>query len=79
MCNSYDVIEIGKYVILITLHDFHFQVYSLFVYRFGLKHAEPNIGKIFKNNIILITKYLDLNWNIAKSLFFTLKKWLILK
>ena len=26
-----------------------------------LKHAEPNIGKIFKTNIILITKYIFLN------------------
>ena len=64
--NSYDVIEIGKYVILSTLQNFNFREYSIFAYRFGLKHAEPNIGKMFKTNTILITKYL----NIVKSLFF---------
>ena len=66
MRNSYDVIEIGKYVILSTLQNFNFREYSIFVYRFGLKHAEPNIDKMFKTNTILITKYL----NIVKSLFF---------
>ena len=66
MRNSYDVIEIGKYVILSTLQNFNFREYSIFVYRFGLKHAETNIGKMFKTNTILITKYL----NIVKSFFF---------
>ena len=28
------------------------------VYQVGLKHAKPNISKIFKTNIVLITKYL---------------------
>ena len=49
------------YVIMSKLLNFHFQEYSIFVYRFGLKHAEPNIAKIFKIDIILITKYLNLN------------------
>ena len=72
-------IEIDKYVILSSLQNYHFREYSLFVYRFGQKHAKPNISKIFKTNIILITKYLHLNWNIVKSfIFFILKKWLIL-
>ena len=70
MLNSYDVIEIDKYVILSTLQNFHFREYSIFVYRFGQKNAKPNIGKIFKTSIILITKYVILNWNIVKSLFF---------
>ena len=70
MHNFYDVIENDNYFILSTLQNFHFQEYSIFVYRFGLKHAGPNIGKIFKINIILITKYLNLNWNIVKSLIF---------
>ena len=62
MRNSYDVIEVDIYV------------YYIFVYRFELKHAEPNIiSKIFKTNIILIMKYLNLNWNIVKSLIFILK------
>ena len=34
---------------------------------------EPNIGKMFKTNISLITKYLNQNWNIAKSLILILK------
>ena len=70
MPNSYDVIEIDKYVILSTLQNFHFREYSIFVYRFGQKHAELDIGKIFKTSIILITKYLILNWNSVKNLFF---------
>ena len=28
------------------------------------KHAEPNIGKTFKTNITLTTRYLNLNCNI---------------
>ena len=58
---SYDVIEIDNYVILSVLQNLHFREYSIFVYRFGLKHAKPNIGKLFNTNIILITKYLNLN------------------
>ena len=37
------------------------------------KHAKPNIGKIFTTSIVLITKYLNLNWNIVKPLIFILK------
>ena len=70
MCDSYDVIEIDNYVILSTLQDFHVQEYYIFVYRFGLKHTETNKGKPFKTNVILITKYLILNWKIVKSLNF---------
>ena len=33
-------------------------------------YAEPDIGKIFKTNIILFTKYLNLNWNIIKNSFY---------
>ena len=29
-----------------------------------LKNAEPNFGKIFKTITILITKYLNIYWNI---------------
>ena len=54
--NTYDVIEIDNYVILNTSQTFHFREYYIFVYRFGQKNAEPNIGKIFKNIIIVITK-----------------------
>ena len=32
------------------------------------EHAKPNIGKIFNTSIILITKYLNFNWNIVKPL-----------
>ena len=73
MRNSYDVIEIDNYVILNTLQNFHFREYSIFVYQFGLKHAEPNFGKIDKTNTILITKYLNLHWNIVKSYTLTEK------
>ena len=71
MRSSYDGIEIDNYVILNTMQNFHFQEDSIFVYKFGLKHAKPNIGKIFKTITILITKYLNLNWNIVKSSIFT--------
>ena len=69
MHNYYDVIEIDNDVILNTLQNFHFGEYSIFVYQFGLKHAKPNIDKVFKTNISLITKYLNLNWNIVKFYF----------
>ena len=52
MCNSYDVFEIDNYVISSTLQTYHFREYSIFVYQLGLKHAEPNIEKIFETNII---------------------------
>ena len=58
MRNSYDVIEIDNHVIFNTLQNFYFCEFYIFVYQVGLKHAEPNIRKIFKTNIILITKYL---------------------
>ena len=70
MRNSYDVIEIDNYAILNTLQNFHFLEYSIFVYQVGLKHVEPNFGKFFKTNTILIPKYLNLNWNIVKSYIF---------
>ena len=35
-----------------------------------LKYTKPNIGKIFNTNIILITKYFNLNKNIVKTLIF---------
>ena len=75
MQNSYDVIKIDnyRYVILNTLQDFHFQEHSIFSINLDFKHAKPNIGKIFKNNTILITKYLNLDWNIVKSSIFTEK------
>ena len=50
MRNSYDVIETANYVILKTLWNFHFGEYFIFIYQFGLKHSEPNIGKIFKGD-----------------------------
>ena len=74
MRNYYDVIEIDNYIILNTLRNFHFQEYSIVVYQFGLKHAEPNIGKIFETNSILITKYLNLNWHIEFNYIFAKKK-----
>ena len=71
MRTSYDVIEIDNYVILNTLQNFHFQEYSILSIHLVSKHAKPNIGKIYKINTILITKYFNLNWNIVKSSFFT--------
>ena len=70
MRSSYDVIEIDNYVILNTLQNFHFREYFIFVSKFRLKHVEPNIGKISKTSTILITKYINLNWNIVKSSIF---------
>ena len=61
----------------LILQNFHFGEYSIFVYQFGLKHAKPDIDKVFKTNISLITKYLNLNWNIVKF-YFLRKKRLIL-
>ena len=65
MHNSYDVIEIDNRVIFNTFAEFLFLRILYFLYQVGLKHANPNIGKIFKTNIILITKYL-----IVKSFIF---------
>ena len=70
MRNSYDVIEID-FVILKTVQIFFISENILFLsINLDLKHAEPNIGKIFKTNINLITKYLNLNCNIVKSSIF---------
>ena len=66
---SYDVIEIDNYAILSTLQNIHFQEYSIFVYRFGL-NTYSTLYQIFKTNIILITKYHNLNTNIVESLIF---------
>ena len=52
MRNSYDVIEIDNHVIFNTLQNFYFWEFYIFVYQVGLKHVEPNIGKIFKTNTI---------------------------
>ena len=51
MYNSYDVIEIESFVVLntCTLQNFHLREYSILMHQFGLKHAKPNIGKIFKD------------------------------
>ena len=65
MRNSYDIIEIDNHVIFNTLQNFYFWEFYIFVNQAGLKHAETNIGKTFKTNIILITKYL-----IVKSSIF---------
>ena len=65
MRNSYDVIEIHNCVIFNTFAEFLFLRIIYFLYQVGLKHANPNIGKIFKTNIILIIKYL-----IVKSFIF---------
>ena len=58
MRSSYDVIEIDNQIIFNTLQNFCFLEYYIFVNQVGLKHPKPNIGKILKTNIILITKYL---------------------
>ena len=55
------------YLIFNTLQNFHFREYSFLSINLDLKHAKPNFGKIFKTNTILITKYLNLNWNIVRS------------
>ena len=65
MRNSFDVIEIDNYVILSTFQ----RIIYLLSIKLDLKHAEPNIGKIFKTNIICITKYLNLNKNSVKVQF----------
>ena len=70
MRNSYDVIEIDNYVILSTLQNLHFRERSLLSIDLDYKHAKPYIGKIFKTSIVLITKYLNLNWTIVKPLIF---------
>ena len=70
MCNSYDVIEIDNYVILSTFQSLRFREHSSLSIDLEYKHAKPNIGKIFKTSIVLITKYLNLNWNIVKPLIF---------
>ena len=61
MRNFYDVIEIDNYVILNTLQNFIVEKILFLSINLVSKHAKHNIGKIFKTNIILITKYLNLN------------------
>ena len=68
------LIDIENYIIWNTLQNFHFGEYSILVYQVGLETPEPNIGKIFKPNIIVFTKYLTLNWKIVKSFIFYQKK-----
>ena len=77
---SYYVIEIDNSTSFESIVVFFISVNILFLsINLVLKHAEPSISKIFKNNIILISKYLNLNWNIVnKLLFFYPKKRLIL-
>ena len=66
MRNSYDVIEIDNTVILNTTQFFHFLEFSIFVYQVGLK---PNIGKIFKTNIILLQNIFILIGIVNKNSF----------
>ena len=70
---TYDVIEIDNHVILSTLQNLYFGEHSIFVYRFGLEHTKPNIGKIFNNNSILIRNILILIEILSKSYFFIWK------
>ena len=39
-----------------------------------LKHAKPSVSKIFNAYIILLAKYLILNWNIVKKFIFYQKR-----
>ena len=58
-----------------SIVDFLISLNILFLsINLDLKYAEPSISKIFKNNIILISKYLNLNWNIVNKLLFFTKK-----
>ena len=66
MRNSSDVIEIDNTVILNTIQIFHFLEFSIFVYQVGLK---PNIGKIFKTNIILLQNIFILIGIVNKNSF----------
>ena len=66
MRNSYDVIEIDNTVILKTIQIFHFLEFSILVYQIGLK---PNIGKIFKANIILLQNIFILIGIVNKNSF----------
>ena len=67
MHDYYDVIEIDNYVILKTLHICILENILFLSINLDLKHAKPNIGKVCWTNIILITKYLILNWKIVIS------------
>ena len=70
MRSSNDVIEIDNYVILSTFRVFILEN-ILFLYIDLVEiQAEPNISKLFKTNIIMITNYHNINWNIVKSLIF---------
>ena len=48
---------------------------SIFYFSLSIwtKHAEWNIGKLFKTNIILVTN-INLNWTIVKKFDFFYKK-----
>ena len=70
MRNFYGVIETDNYVILNTLQNFISKNILFLFINLDKKHAKPNIGKFFKTNIILITKYPNLNLNIEKRFIF---------
>ena len=78
MHTFYDVIDIDNYVSFNALQNFISENIYLFSDQFDSYHVKPNIVKIFTTHFILITKHLNLNWNIVKSLFFSQKKRLLL-
>ena len=74
MHNSYDVIEFDNYAILNTLQNFHFQEYFIFVFPVELKICQTQYWQNNKMNIILVTMYLTLNWNIVKKVWVVLSR-----
>ena len=60
MRNSYDVIKIDNYSKLNDCRIFISENSLFLSINLDLKHGETNIRKIFKTNIILMTKYLNL-------------------
>ena len=66
-----------RHFIYITEFSFP-RIFNFLSINLDLIQAKPNIDKIVKTNIILIAKYLNLNWNIVKSFIFT-QKWVIIR
>ena len=77
MRNSYDIIEIDIYVILSTLQIFiakNILFLSIdFILFLSIDFRTLDVRKIFKTTVILITKYLNLSWNIVKKIIFIKK------
>ena len=66
--NSYDVKEIGNYVILNTLQNFHFRKYYIFIYQ--VEQNMPNLISAKYLRSIQMYYYFNLNRFLHKKKYF---------